>query len=179
MRRRRITRDKETNSRSFTIGTLYCTLKNTAHLPTRKQQTMTTNHRTQYTYTMWESHSRQPNLRKYTLNASVRARANERSNRNCNWEGIVCNSDFERRLDGCLGFRLGIVCYWNFLSSHTLVCECVCVFFCVYYGYTENSFYMIVIKRGSEFAYLRNRKAIGSMYNFSFLVIFYFADAHI
>lgn len=92
----------------------------------------------------------------------------EGSNRNCNWEGIVCNSDFERRLDGCLGFSpesfvIGIS------YPLTLRCACVCGLVCVQQGKHCNS-----IMKWGRVRLFENRKAIGSMYNFSFLVISYF-----
>lgn len=89
----------------------------------------------------------------------------EGSNRNCNWEGIVCNSDFERRLDGCLGFSpesfvIGIL--------YPLTLRCVWLSLCT----TGKTLYSIM--KWGRVRLFENRKAIGSMYNFSFLVISYF-----
>lgn len=77
----------------------------------------------------------------------------------------MCNSDFERRLDGCLGFSLELFVIGISYVLSVSLSQCVSWFLLE----TFNN----IIKWGI-FRLYSNRKAIGSMYNFSFLVIFYF-----
>lgn len=138
MGRRR--KDEETNSRSFTIEPLqWNTLLICQEKMANNDRPMAYHGRATQDNQFWDCAHLE------------REGKSERSNRNCNWEGIVCNSDFERRLDGCLGFSpKSFVIGISSTRSHSSLCLSLSAW------------------NGGEFAYLKTVKPLDQCTIFHF-----------